>query len=110
MNKLLAKIFCIDPNGRWKTRPVREYLELLGQARYFERESRGNGNVYYKNTRRCMLFYDKTREYHDKRLMNFVPETFAGKHVLRYVLRYLKNIANQFKSEIIGKDLYNENF
>ena len=73
--------------------PVHEYLQLLGEACYFERLPRENGNVYYKNFTRVMIFYDKIREFNDKKCANLIPNTFAGKNVLRYELRYRKHVA-----------------
>ena len=91
-------------------RPVREYLELLGNVPHLKRGSQENGSVRYSNGQRSIIFYDKTKEYQEKNCADLIPEAFTGKNVLRYELRYRKNLANQFKSEIKGKDLYNEDF
>lgn len=97
------------------TRPVREYRSLLGDSRYFYKYSESDG-LYYFNSRkkkaasRVKVFYDKTKEYQDKKKANSIPEIFKERQVLRYELRFTKRLKQQFGTEIKAVDLYNENF
>ena len=89
-------------------RPVREYLSLLGEARYFERSTYKKQGLHYSNSRRAMVFYDKRKECFDKKQP--IPEVFQGRNVLRYELRFTKRLSSQFKTTVKAVDLCNEDF
>jgi len=89
--------------------PVREYLGFLGYCPYFNKTSYSNGNLLYANDRRALSFYDKTLEM--KKNKNDLPEGFGNRYLLKYELRYLKRITEQFKYklkviDLIGNDFY----
>ena len=106
-----AKVWRIDLAENFiLNRPVREYLSLLGDIRHFKRFPYENEGLRYKNGVRQMVFYDKVKEYRDKKQSAQIPEVFQGRKVLRYELRFMRRLKQQFGSEIKALDLYNENF
>ena len=91
-------------------RPVSEYMSLMGQAPYFTKRPYSNNGLYYTNCRRTIIFYNKVREYQDKKQANLIPEVYKNRNVLRYELRFTKRLKQQFQSEVKAADLYNEDF
>ena len=55
-------------------RPVGEYMSLMGQATYFTKRPYSTNGLYYTNSRRSMIFYNKVKEYQDKKQANLIPE------------------------------------
>ena len=90
--------------------PVRDYITLLGEASHFEKRPYCKTGLYYNSGRRSMLFYDKTKEYRDKKKAALIPEMFKGRNVLRYELRFNTRLKRQFDSEVKAVDLYKEYF
>ncbi len=106
-----AKVWRIDLAENFiLNRPVREYLSLLGGIRHFKRFPYDHEGLRYKNGVRQMVFYNKVKEYRDKKQSVQIPEVFQGRNVLRYELRFTGRLKQQFGSEIKALDLYNENF
>lgn len=87
---------------------VKQYYNLLGDSQYYTRLSQPN-SIYYNNGLKTKLFYDKIKEGKYRGLQ--IPPIWNNKNVLRYELRFMKNIANQFKQEkVLLSDLYDEVF
>ena len=68
-----------------------------------------SNSVYFQNTQRTIIFYDKIADC--RSLKEEIPELFKGRNVLRYELRFMKNISVQFKGQTItAETLYSEPF
>lgn len=84
--------------------PPESYYQFLSEAQYFERWKRKH-TLYYSNTLRTKLFYNKKiqskKEY---------PFEWENENVLRYEMRYMKNVSKSFQKEVSAKTLHNENF
>jgi len=89
---------------------VSEYISLLGETRYLEKRPWNKTGIYYSNTRRSLIFYDKLKEYQEKKKTHIVPKEFTNTNLLRYEIRFMKYINRQFKSKVKAADLYNESF
>jgi len=88
--------------------PIDIYYNHLGILMYAQRLQQPDG-LYYSQTGRQLVFYDKIKEQKNKR--EPVPELYTGRNVLRYEQRYTKRIAPQLKTtEITGALLYDEAF
>jgi hypothetical protein len=88
--------------------PTDVYYNHLGILMYAQRLQQPDG-LYYSQTGRRLVFYDKIKEQKNKR--EPVPELYTGRNVLRYEQRYTSRIATQLKTtEITGALLYDEAF
>lgn len=90
--------------------PVTSYLLLLDtiQGRY-KKTNIANETIYFFNGRRCLAFYDKTKE--NKKRKDVVPSNFQNKYVLRYELRYYKSLEEQFnRDKVKVSDLFDIQF
>ena len=87
--------------------PEKIYYPYLGNAQYYSRSESSNG-LYYMNKKRTKVFYGKIREQKNKK--QTIPLELIGTNILRYELRFLKRIREQFKQEINGGTLYDESF
>ena len=88
--------------------PTDVYFNHLGILMHAQRLQQPDG-LYYSQTGRRLVFYDKIKEQKNKR--EPVPELYAGRNVLRYEQRYTNRIAPQLKTpEITGALLYDEAF
>ncbi len=85
-------------------------MSLMGEATYFTKRPYSKNGLYYTNSRRSMIFYNKVKEYQGKKHANLIPEVYKDRNVLRYELRFTKRLKQQFSSEVKAADLYNENF
>ncbi|MGE0018019.1 MAG: phage/plasmid replication protein, partial [Draconibacterium sp.] len=84
------------------------YYPYLGESQYYKRLEQNNG-LYYNNKKRQLLFYGKVQEQKDKR--QSIPELYQNRNVLRFELRFLHRLTNQFNQpEITAGLLYDENF
>lgn len=84
------------------------YLPLLGYCRYYKRLEQPNG-INYINTKRVMAFYNKTVEQQDKNKP--LPEIYEDKNLLRYELRFIKRLTEQFNlPKVTCSLLYDEKF
>jgi hypothetical protein len=63
-----------------------------------------NNSLYFQNRQRTLIFYDKTKEYQDKKKV--IPDEYLNKNVLRYERRLTKAITGKLKV----KDLFNANY
>jgi hypothetical protein len=86
----------------------RLYLPYLGEAKYYNRLEQNNG-LYYNNHIRQLVFYGK--EYEQRIKKQPIPELYQNRNVLRYELRFKKQLGKQLKqSEITALLLYDEVF
>ena len=84
------------------------YYPYLGEAQYYNRLEQNNG-LYYNNKKRQLLFYGKV--YEQKVKNQLIPELFKGRNALRFELRFIKRLNEQFnKPEITAGLLYDEVF
>ena len=88
--------------------PTKDYYHLLGESSRYNRLSQAN-SVYYNNSLRTKLFYDKIME--GKAKGYEIPQIWQQKNVLRYELRFTGRLPAQFNKEnVIIKDLFDEEF
>ena len=88
--------------------PVDDYYKYLGEVQYYKRLEQSNG-LYYNNQLRQMVFYGK--EYEQRVKKQHIPELYKYRNVLRFELRFLKRLSEQFKlPEITANLLYDEVF
>lgn len=84
------------------------YYQYLGDCQYYQRLTQPK-SLYYTNSIRQMLFYNKAAEVRAKR--QTLPAIWAGQNVLRYENRYTKRLTNQFNlPEITAKTLTEKSF
>lgn len=90
--------------------PVEVYLNHLGELKKYKRVPLiqiGSLNYYRADSTIC--FYDKVKELKTKR--EKVDELYNGRNILRYELRYTKQIAKQLNTtEVRCSNLYDEDF
>ncbi|MDR3704337.1 MAG: hypothetical protein P4L28_00325 [Paludibacteraceae bacterium] len=85
------------------------YYKCLGNKPHFERLIPIKDTLYYNTQKRQLAFYDKARE--AKRTKTNIPEPYANNNLLRYELRFKKNLCKQLnQNEITGATLYDEQF
>ena len=107
-----AKVQRLDLGGNLiMNRPCSEYQSLLNEVPRMLRStvnSKSN-SVYFQNSQRTIILYDKIEDC--RWLKVEIPELFRGRNVLRYELRFMKNISVQFKGQTItAETLYSEPF
>jgi len=84
------------------------YYPYLGEAQYYNRLEQNNG-LYYNNQLRQLLFYGK--EYEQKVKRQPIPEMYKNRNVLRFEMRFKKQLRQQLnKPEITANLLYDEVF
>mgnify|MGYP004701058573 CR=1 FL=1 len=84
------------------------YYPYLGEAQYYNRLEQNNG-LYYNNQLRQMVFYGK--EYEQKIKKQPIPELYKDRNVLRFEMRFKKQLRRQFnRPEITAELLYDEAF
>jgi hypothetical protein len=87
---------------------VPAYYPSLGDARHYRRLEQNNG-IYYSNHQKQMLFYGKLHEQQIKQVP--VLPIFQQRNVLRYELRFMNRVKNQFNlSELKPDKLTDEQF
>ena len=69
------------------------YYPYLGEAQYYNRLEQNNG-LYYNNQLRQLVFYGK--EYEQKIKRKPVPELYKNRNVLRFELRFKRQLRKQF--------------
>ena len=69
------------------------YFDHLGGLQYFNRFQQNNG-LYYSNTLKTLLFYEKVHEQQDKGQP--IPEMYQGRQVMRYEQRYIRRLLQCF--------------
>lgn len=84
------------------------YYPYLGEAQYYNRLPQNNG-LYYNNQKRQLLFYGKEHEQKVKKQP--IPELYQNQNVLRFEMRFKKQLRKQFnKPEVIASLLYDDVF
>lgn len=84
------------------------YYPYLGEAQYYTRLPQNNG-LYYNNQLRQLVFYGK--EYEQKLKRQPIPELYKNRNVLRFEMRFRKQLRQQLKQpEITAGLLYDETF
>lgn len=84
------------------------YYPYLGEALHYQRLVQPK-SIYYSNTLRTKLFYDKIAECKSKGLA--VPQILSNDNILRYELRFNQRLSNQFNcAEILLETLHDEGF
>jgi len=84
------------------------YYPYLGEAQYYNRLEQNNG-LYYNNQKRQLVFYGK--EYEQKVKQQPIPELYKNRNVLRFEIRFKKQLRQQFnKPKITAGLLYDEFF
>jgi len=81
------------------TRPTADYFRYLGTKPYYKRVQATENTLYYKTDRRRLVFYDKIKDCNAKKIP--IPQNYIGSNLMRYELRYLKEIAKQLKVDTI---------
>jgi hypothetical protein len=88
--------------------PPENYYTYLGYCQYYKRLTQPK-SIYYENSNRTKLFYNKIAEGKIKR--ETLPSIWADSNVLRYELRYIRGLLKQFNiPRLQGKDLYTQAF
>lgn len=87
-----------------------DYYCYLGNKPYFERVLATNDTLYYDTKKRQLIFYDKIKDALAKNAI--IPENLANTNLLRYELRYRKELKRQLKTNSIvtGALLTDSNF
>lgn len=84
------------------------YFNYLNDCRYYKRLVQPT-SIYYRNSHRQMIFYDKIKEQKSKGMI--IPGIYEDRHTLRYELRFMSHISQQFNmSEVMASHLYTEDF
>ncbi len=84
------------------------YYNHLGLLQYYSRLEQNRG-LYYNNNNRKLIFYDKVAEYKHKNLP--VPEMYQNRNVLRYEMRFTRQLLKQFNTaHLRAEKLYDEQF
>lgn len=104
-----AKVTRIDIGRNIITKLSPEtYIQYLGELRGYKRLESGDG-VYYKNSLRELVFYNKIREQKHKR--QEIQPLFKGNNLLRYELRLKNHLEKELNQpRVTAKLLYDEDF
>jgi len=84
------------------------YYNFLGECQYYSRLPQSK-SLYYSNTLRQKVFYNKIAEGKKKGLC--LPDVWNGQNVLRYEMRFTSRLPKQFnRAEITASHLSDEKF
>jgi hypothetical protein len=84
------------------------YYSYLGDCQHYQRLTQVK-SLYYTNSLRQMVFYNKVAEAKAKK--QILPDVWTDKNVLRYECRYSKRLAKQFnRPDITASTLTDEKF
>ena len=87
---------------------IESYFNVFGDGRYYHRIQQPK-SLYYQNTKRQLVFYDKIQEVKSKH--GVLPEIWKDKNVLRYEMRLNKRIDKQLNcKQVTAQSLFDENF
>lgn len=76
------------------------YLNYLGSRQHSRRVPQEHGLYYHRSNWQTLCFYDKIKELKHRR--DQVPPQYQDKNVLRYEIRYVKDIANHLNMEAVN--------
>jgi len=103
-----AKIIRLDFSTVIPTkRPPADYYAYFGNKPYFRREQ-WKESLYYSHYQRQINFYDKSKEAKAKFME--IPDIWKNSNLLRYELRYLRQVNKQLKADVTASTLYNKDF
>lgn len=106
-----ARVTRLDVSTVFPTqRPPTDYYPSLGEKPYYCRRQYSKTTLYYTQTQKQLIFYDKTKEANAKGAL--IPQTFVGCNLLRYEMRYTKNVQRLLRSRttITGATLTDSTF
>ena len=106
-----ATVTRIDVSTNLKMKyPEVVYYSQLGNLQYHTRSEMNNGLYYFTSTgSKTLLFYGKV--YEQKTKGKSIPEIYKDKNLLRYELRFNKQLSKQFnRADITASMLYTEDF
>jgi hypothetical protein len=107
MNESIVKRIDFSENFLMNHKPESYYI-YLGDSHHYNRLTQEK-SLYYSNSLRTKLFYNKIAESKYKRLD--IPEVWSCQNVLRYELRFLSRLPKQFNvSEVKAEMLSDERF
>lgn len=85
------------------------YLDCFGDLSRYKKVTYERSGLYYNQSNKKLLFYDKLKEMNNKR--EFIPNNYLDENILRIELRFMKRLYTAFKQKkILVKDLYSESF
>lgn len=87
-------------------RPVAEYLASMEAPQRHQRAAFGDESLYFQNTLRQLVFYDKVEEARGRG----VPEHLADANVLRYELRLTSKVQQQVGQPVVAGLLADADF
>ena len=104
-----AKVTRLDFGQNIMTKQVPEaYFHLFGNSYRYNRFQQAK-SLYYQNTRRQKVFYNKIAEAKSSGLV--CPKVLENQHLLRYEIRFMSKINEQLKqNEITASLLFEERF
>ena len=87
-----------------------DYLLFLGSKMHFKRIETATDTLYYNTHKKVLCFYDKVKEAKKKKAI--IPPTLAGCNLLKYELRFVHKLKQQFgQTETpTGRQLYEPEF
>jgi hypothetical protein len=107
MNESIVRRIDFSDNFLMDHKPE-SYYRFLGDCQHYNRLTQEK-SLYYSNKLRTKLFYNKIAEAKYNRLP--IPEVWKNQNVLRYELRFLSRLSNQFNiSELKAEMLSDEKF
>ncbi len=97
----------VAQNFIMKHSPSTYHSCLIHLPRYMRGEV--NGNLYFKTNKIELNFYDKKKEYREKRVK--IPDEYLEvENILRYEIRFKRNVSKVFGRKITIEDLRSEKF
>lgn len=109
INKAIVNRIDIVPRNIITEFKPKIYYPLFGESPFFKRFTQEN-SLSYQNSLKIKTIYDKIAETKRKRQSN-IPLEWQNKNVLRYELRFIKRLSNQFnRPQILTSTLYEEKF
>ena len=77
--------------------PPEYYHKYMGESQYYKRFIQQK-SLYYSNTNRVKLFYNKIAELKSKQ--QYIPDNFTNDNILRFELRFMRRLNTQLKDTI----------
>lgn len=111
LNMAAAKVARLDVSTVIPTkRPPADYYNGLGNKPHFRRLQAHHDTLYYNQSFRQLIFYDKTKEAAAKSAL--IPPTLNGCNLMRYEMRLVKNLQRVLKlpDPITGATLTDSGF
>ncbi|KOY86121.1 hypothetical protein AD998_08150 [bacterium 336/3] len=106
---LSEKVSRLDVSSNVKTiHPPKTYFSELQGSKGYQRFENPH-SVYWQNSLRTKLVYDKQKEYKQKK--ELIPSEFTAKNTFRFEVRYQHKTSQILKAPNLDvKTLYNQNF